>query len=238
MSDPSAISHGSQDVPGAHGPPIPRWIEFSAVSSVLLLAAYFLVRLILVIDGWSAAAFAIGGALIAYVAADFVSGVIHWAFDRLGSRETPIIGESFIQPFRYHHIDPKDMMNGDFINTNGKNSLAILPILFLGFLIPISSDASWSIFALGFLNFFALGIWMTNQFHKWAHLDHPGPVIHWLQRMHLVLGPEHHAKHHVWPHACNYCITSGWCNPICEALGIFRVAERILVRIGITPASG
>src|SRR5215208_153170 len=42
-------------------------------------------------------------AALAYLAADFLSGLVHFLADNFGSYDTPIIGPNFIEPFREHH---------------------------------------------------------------------------------------------------------------------------------------
>ena len=40
---------------------------------------------------------------------DFVSGLAHWAGDTWGNEYWPILGKSFIRPFREHHTDQKEI---------------------------------------------------------------------------------------------------------------------------------
>jgi Lipid desaturase domain len=68
-------------------------------------------------------------AVLAYLAADFLSGFVHFLADNFGSYETPVLGPNFIQPFREHHIDPKVIVGNDFVDANGNNSLASLPFM-------------------------------------------------------------------------------------------------------------
>jgi hypothetical protein len=58
-------------------------------------------------------------AVLAYLAADFLSGFVHFLADNFGSYDTPIIGPIFIEPFREHHIDPKGIVGNDFVDANG-----------------------------------------------------------------------------------------------------------------------
>jgi len=66
-------------------------------------------------------------AVLAYLAADFLSGFVHFLADNFGSYDTPIIGPNFIEPFREHHIDPKGIVGNDFVDANGNNSLRAFP---------------------------------------------------------------------------------------------------------------
>jgi plasmanylethanolamine desaturase len=145
--------------------------------------------------GWVVVAAAVG-----LVAADLLSGLVHWAFDTWGSPSTPGVGRTFIVPFRIHHSDPQDITHHGFIATNGHNCLAAV----------------------------SLGTFGTNQFHKWAHQPQVSPAIAWLQRHHLVLNPEHHEVHHTRPFDQHYCITTGWLNEPLRKVGFFRGLERLI----------
>jgi hypothetical protein len=160
--------------------------------------------------------------LLAYLGADLVSGLVHWFFDRYGSEDTPIFGKNFIFPFREHHIDPTKISQHGFAETNGNNCLMTLPILAWALGLG-PEDNTLRIFLVGL----CWGIFATNQLHSWAHATEVPNVVRKLQRMGLVLRPEHHRKHHTAPFDTNYCITTGWLNPIIEFTGVFRSIEAI-----------
>lgn len=163
----------------------------------------------------------------AFIGADFLSGLVHWAGDTWCSPTTPIIGPSLVRPFREHHVDQEAITRHDFVETNGNNCLVSMPGVVASLLIPL--DKGWlGIFLSVF--FLALVFWvlMTNQFHKWAHLRSPPAVIGWLQRLHLILPPAHHAVHHAAPFNKYYCITVGWLNWPLMAIRFYPVLERII----------
>lgn len=168
--------------------------------------------------------------LVGYLVADFLSGFVHWAGDTVGDETTPIFGPNFVRPFRYHHVDPKDITRHDFIETNGNNCIVVSPILaFLVLTMPKTTGAYfYCTVVVAFTSWF---VFCTNQFHKWAHDDHPARWIRALQRMGLILSPEHHATHHASPQDKSYCITVGWMNPVLDRIGFFRALEAIISRV-------
>lgn len=166
-------------------------------------------------------------ALLGYLAADFVSGVVHFLADSFGSIHTPIVGPTFLKRFREHHVAPEVITTLDFFEVNGANSLVSLPFAAALLYLPIR-DGGFALdvgcFGLAFLG----GIFLTNQFHRWAHVRERPTWLRWLHRTGLVLTPEHHAGHHTAPFKTRYCITSGMLNPLLDRLGFFRRLERPL----------
>jgi hypothetical protein len=45
-----------------------------------------------------------------------------------------------------------------------------------------------------------LAAFLTNQFHKWAHMDTPPTFVGWLQAWGVILSREHHDIHHESPY--------------------------------------
>ncbi|TMA26193.1 MAG: carotenoid synthesis regulator CarF [Deltaproteobacteria bacterium] len=164
--------------------------------------------------------------MVGFVAADFISGFVHWTADTWGTPEWPIIGNALIRPFREHHVDEKEITRHDFVETNGNNCFISLAPTVLAALLPRSGAALFFAAAMTFA--LTLAVFGTNQFHKWAHMDAPPPLVSWLQRAGLILPPEHHAVHHRAPYAKYYCITVGWLNEALFRLRFFQVLERII----------
>jgi len=150
--------------------------------------------------------------LLAYLAADLVSGVVHWAADTWGSPDLPVLGSAVLGPFREHHKDPLGITRHDFVETNGNNCLISLPVLGIALWLSPGDDGGGNLFLSAFLGALVFWVLLTNQFHKWAHLPEPPPVIAGLQRWHLILPPAHHALHHTRPFTSHYCIPTGWMN--------------------------
>ncbi len=162
------------------------------------------------------------------LAADFVSGLVHWVGDTWGDERTPWLGARFIKPFRFHHAHPLDMLKSNFFTTNGDTALASLPFLLVAFAVPQASFPE-ALLALFLASVGAWGMW-TSQFHQWAHQKSPSPPVAWLQRRGLILSPQHHQKHHKVPFVANYCIPTGWCDPVLQHLRFFQALEWLVSR--------
>jgi hypothetical protein len=169
-------------------------------------------------------------ALTGYLIADFISGVVHWAGDTLGDESTPILGKNFVTPFRYHHVDPKDITHHDFIETNGNNCIVVLAPLATAYLL-LPEETGFGFFMATLMGFLGLFIVATNQFHKWAHADAPPRLAAALQRCGLILSTDHHVIHHTEPHDKHYCITVGWMNPVLNRIRFFRAMEAVIASV-------
>lgn len=219
--------------------------DYSAWERALGLASvtvYFVIVSLLALDVWAGAVTMLDGQmaggelglwamlvfvpLVAYVAADVVSGVVHCAADNVGSESTPVLGQAFIRPFREHHRDPLGITRHGFVDTNGNNCLVNLLVLVPTYLFaPVTTSALG--LALGmFMVFFTLAITATNQIHKWAHMEAPPAFAAAMQRWNIILSPGMHQIHHTPPFDRYYCITNGWMNPVLERLGVFDALVR------------
>ncbi len=169
--------------------------------------------------------------VLAYLAADLASGLVHFLADNFGSADTPIVGPYFIKAFREHHTDPSGIVRHDFVETNGNNSLASLPFMLLVWLtVPVGTTIWGYLFGLFFL-FLCLAVFVTNQFHKWAHMDDPPAWGAGLQGSGAVLSKQHHDYHHAAPYDTYYCITVGVWNPLLDRTRFFERTERLIRRV-------
>jgi ubiquitin-conjugating enzyme E2 variant len=212
-------------------PPRPGWIRALDLCSVALCAA-LCVRLALSVAAlpppawWPLLA---SCALLGVVAADFVSGLVHFACDRFGSERTPVVGAPLIRPFREHHRDPRGILRHGFCEVNGNNALAVSPLLWA--LAELSPRVGRSLAAAALLSLgaaFAVAIALTNALHRCAHAGAPRGPLRWLQRAGLVLTPRAHARHHGGAHDRAYCITTGWLNPLLDRAGFWERLARAL----------
>jgi ubiquitin-conjugating enzyme E2 variant len=174
--------------------------------------------------------------LLGYVAADLISGIVHWAADTWGTPDWPVIGKALIRPFREHHLDQKAITRHDFVEINGNNCAISVPVGVAAALLPQDPALGLNLFVSTFAGSLIVWVLFTNQFHKWAHEDSPPRAVAFLQKLNLVLPPEHHAVHHRVPYATYYCITVGWLNAPLQRLHFFAGLEHIITAVtGLLP---
>ena len=192
-----------------------RWIvtlEAAAVTAFFVLLAIIAVRMIHGTAGWAQASLLLLAATAGYALADAASGLTHWFCDTFFHEDTPGIGPVLIRPFREHHRDPAGMTRHGFLELTGNSCLGVTPLLGLAVWRP------WTpLFDAGLLAF-AIALFATNLFHKWAHSAEVPMGVRWLQRGHLILNPARHAAHHAPPNRGAYCVTNGWMNALLDRI--------------------
>ena len=82
-------------------------------------------------------------------------------------------------------------------------------------IVPLETAYYGYLFGI-FSLFLCLAAFLTNQFHKWAHMDTPPAFVSWLQEWGVILSREHHDIHHQSPYDTYYCITTGFWNPLLD----------------------
>lgn len=171
----------------------------------------------------------------AYALADLGTGIYHWFVDNYGDGTTPVFGRQ-IAAFQGHHQRPWTITQREFCNNVHQvfKPAAFAAAFFLAIsnLTPLWFNA-W---VAPFIFF----VCMSQQFHAWSHMkksELPGIVVA-LQDMNLLISRKAHGAHHRAPFDCNYCIVSGWWNPLLDRSGIFPVAEKFVHKVtGIEPRS-
>ena len=212
---------GRYDYPVSH-----RVFEVAVVATFAGFAIAFARRVVgALADGWTWVRVVplIAAIAAAYGLADLLSGLVHFAFDNLGSPDTPVIGQKFVRPFRDHHDDPAAMTHGDLIAVNGDNVFASLLLLVPAwFLVDVDRHPFASAFLLALL----AGIIATNQIHKWCHMRAVPRWVRAAQRSGLILSPAHHDVHHRAPHTTHYCITWGRLDAVVNRVDRATVGRR------------
>lgn len=173
--------------------------------------------------------------VLGYVAADLLTGFFHFFADNFGSERTPVLGPAFVFRFRQHHALPKHICTLSFRQLNGSHVLVAIPLLLPIAWLPIASSGwalSLAVFGWTML-FFGVA---TNQIHRWAHDARCPAWVRPLQRMRLILSPEHHAIHHRRPHDLHFCITNGWLNALLDRYAVWHHLADLLVALGMPQA--
>jgi hypothetical protein len=176
-------------------------------------------------DAWLGA---LVGLLLGVLAADAITGAVHWACDTWGSPQTRWLGPALIGAFREHHRDPRAICRHDWVEVNREAGIAgSLGFALLG-LPPVREWSAGRPMAYAFLwSLFAFGA-LSNQIHRWAHARRAPRPVRWLQRSGLFLSAGRHARHHRAPHSRSYCIATGWLNAPLDSIGFWRVLERAI----------
>ncbi|HMB96385.1 MAG TPA: fatty acid desaturase CarF family protein [Tepidisphaeraceae bacterium] len=167
-------------------------------------------------------------AILAILAADFLSGLVHWTEDTFWSENTPIVGKWIVQPNNLHH------KNGTaFLEKNWWQSSWDLVLLgaFVVLVAGMCGMLYWQVWL------FAIVGANANQIHKWAHRrssDLPAPV-RILQRLRIFQSFQHHAEHHRHEKNSHYCLITNIANPILDRTRFWRGLESLLVPIFTAP---
>jgi len=192
-----------------------RWIvllEAGAVTGFFVLLGFLCARMVRGAGEIEQVALLLLAAAAGYALADVASGLTHWFCDTFFREDTPGIGPVLIHPFREHHRDPAALTRHGFLELTGNSCLGVLPVLGLALWKP------WSLIVDAGLMAFALALFGTNLFHKWAHSEQVPRVVAWLQKTHLILNPARHAVHHAPPNKTAYCVTNGWMNAVLDRI--------------------
>lgn len=157
----------------------------------------------------------------AVIAADFVSGLVHWAEDTFGTESTPLVGRWIVAPNVLHHHDASAFVAKGWLASSWDLALAA------GILVAISIATGWFGAGVAVLAFLGAN---ANQFHKWCHVPARAPlVVRAAWRSGLLQGPRHHARHHRGAKNEAYCVITPFVNPVLDRIGFWRGLERCIV---------
>lgn len=170
--------------------------------------------------------------LLCILAADFLTGLVHWWEDTYGLPTWPVIGKLVIEPNIEHHRNPGVMAS---MWNFGERNLQSLLLAVAGLGIASLLDLlSWQFALVAILAGFG------NEVHSW---NHGGPVggrlfrgcVRLIQDMAIVQTPQHHAKHHRPPFNRRFCTLTNLVNPILDRILFWRWIETVLALVGICP---
>lgn len=158
-----------------------------------------------------------------FLAADFVTGIVHWLEDVFAHESMPFIGRHVARTNIVHHHYPRHFTNLTWWQSSWV--LCGLSVLFL-FAARAGGFLTWHAWLFAALSANA------NQIHKWAHQTRAenGSVITFLQHIRLLQTPRHHARHHTDPKDCHYCTMSNLLNPLLDRVNFWGGLEFLVIR--------
>ena len=165
--------------------------------------------------------------LVALFLADFFSGGVHWFTDTWFDE---IVGGRVIAIAREHHLYPRHIVGYGFRDYVAYSSwpsiLVIGPILLF---LTLAIQASLLTFNLVCIFSVIAAIMSFGTYaHRLGHIRAESPILRFLQRAHLLMGPQHHAVHHRGNHDIRYCVVNGWANHVCDRVGFWRGLEKLI----------
>ena len=187
-------------------------------------------------DGGDPAAWAslVGSGLLAYWLSDLGTGVFHWSVDNYGSKATPVMG-GIIDAFQGHHKYPWTITKRQFANNIHTTCPATMCVT-----VPLLLTPGLAPDTCAFMGVFCSLIVLSQQFHAWSHMKKsqlPEIVVK-LQDLGVLISRKGHGAHHRPPFEGNYCIVSGWWNPIMDDNKVFNKMEKVVYEAtGVAPRS-
>lgn len=162
--------------------------------------------------------------------ADLVSGLLHWAFDTWFHEDLPLV-RRMVLLVREHHTHPQRIFRYNFWQDAGMLSWFALvtsaPLLWSALRSAGTPGSSECLLVVAGLTL-SVEIVFMFEFHKCGHRVRRGGVVRTLQRLHLLLSPDHHLRHHSGRHDRNYCLINGVADQTLGRLGIFRALECVI----------
>jgi plasmanylethanolamine desaturase len=163
--------------------------------------------------------------------ADFTTGLVHFWMDQYGREDMPFVGKHVIEINILHHSKPRNMVKKNYFQLTYTSWLLglIVGAVALGV-----GGFTWQVL------FVIVYAGNANQIHKWAHqtADENGPLVTFLQRLHLIQSRHHHRHHHNAPYDRNYCILTDWLNPVLHSLRFWEGVVWFFRKFGFQPVAG
>jgi hypothetical protein len=171
-----------------------------------------------------------GQAVLGWLLADLLSGIVHWWQDRVPSTNMPVLGKWLIEPSRLHHREPLVFAQGSFWDRSFAMMVAALAVSLVWWLVA-GASVLWF--------FCTLGGMVVTEVHRLAHEPRKaGTVLLTMQQIGIIQSPKHHAGHHRPPMDRRYCILTDWLNPALDQLRVWERFENLLDRLHIPVSRG
>jgi len=139
--------------------------------------------------------------------------------------------DQFLWNFQVHHDVPYPAADTDFdlVMQIARPVMVVPPLLVLGYCVGLRIPA----YLLRSIVMFTALAPAANHIHIWAHARTRNlirsPVYRFMQDWHLVLNPDVHRKHHE-EYDCNFCLFTGWANPVINRLAALLRHLDVIVR--------
>ncbi len=196
---------------------IVQWTSFSLMAACSIVSIFTDLQ----VFTWIWYAFQV---FLLWIAADFITGVIHWWEDTYGNPNWPIIGKYVVEPNLIHHKQPTKLLEGSYWNRIDTSFFAVAMI---GAILWFVGLHSWQVIVC---LFFCM---QGNEIHAMTHRPDRanGKVTLFLQKTGIFQSKKAHRWHHKAPYETNFCIMSDFVNPILNAIGFWRKLEWLVLKL-------
>jgi ubiquitin-conjugating enzyme E2 variant len=160
----------------------------------------------------------------AVLAADFVSGAVHWAEDAYAREDTPIVGKLIANANIEHHVKPRAFVARGWLESSWDLLLVGVAVIAAAWWMDMLTWPVW-LFVILAVN--------ANQIHKWAHQNpqENGRIVTFLQKLRLLQTQRHHAQHHRGEKDSHYCAITNALNPVLDFLGFWHALEWLIEHV-------
>lgn len=160
---------------------------------------------------------------------DLASGVVHWGTDTWFSERS--LGRGILVA-REHHSHPQNILGYSFLDHASLGSLpSVLVVGPLMIVIMVAGPSPATVGAIAVMTAMAslllFGTWFHNLGHHWS----ANRLVRVLQKAGVLMTPAYHGVHHRPPQMIRYCVITGWANPVCDRLRLWRGLERLITAL-------
>ena len=168
--------------------------------------------------------------LVALFFADWFSGFVHWATDTWFDE---VRLTSLISIAREHHLYPHHILAYRFRHYVAYSSWPTLVLVGpFALLLTLGLTRSTATFgAVLSCLIVSATMFFGTYAHRLGHRQSDNRLVRWMQRRRLLIDPRYHSLHHRGNHDTHYCVINGWANIVCDRIGFWRLAERLIEQI-------
>lgn len=159
-----------------------------------------------------------GQLFLLWLAADLITGAVHWWQDTYGNPHWPILGKYVVKPNLVHHVDPRAMIRISYWKRVGASVVAGAIIIGL---LWACNRCSWQ--AIVGVIFATQG----NEIHAMGHRTDKenGRIILFLQKIGIIQRRKTHGWHHKAPYDTNFCVMTEFLNPLLNRIDVWNKLE-------------